>query len=174
MASPRKSAEIAEESALSHPRAAAALLGHESTEAMLIERLQRGNLPHAFLITGPQSIGKATLAYRFARYLLAQNLPTPPLAIEGRGVGASSLFDDDDEEGEGGPTIYDELGDWIQSQAEEKGSVDKVESIDIYVKAKELGIEGKHRSVLVLVQTIFDKNIVAQIPKRASMLKQVC
>ncbi|KAH7243283.1 domain found in IF2B/IF5-domain-containing protein [Fusarium redolens] len=83
-----------------------------------------------------------------------------------------NIGDDDDEEGEGGPTVYDELGDWIQSQAEEKGSVDKVESIDIYVKAKELGIEGKHRSVLVLVQTIFDKNIVAQIPKRASMLKQ--
>ncbi|KAF5023241.1 hypothetical protein F66182_4693 [Fusarium sp. NRRL 66182] len=83
-----------------------------------------------------------------------------------------NIGDDEDEEGDGGPTVYDELGDWIQSQAQEKGSIDKVESIDIYVKAKELGIEGKHRSVLVLVQTIFDKNIVAQIPKRASMLKQ--
>ncbi|SPJ73651.1 related to translation initiation factor eIF5 [Fusarium torulosum] len=84
-----------------------------------------------------------------------------------------NMGDDDDEDGEGGPTVYDELGDWIQSQAEEKGSIDKVESIDIYVKAKELGIENKHRSVLVLVQTMFDKNIVAQIPKRASMLKQI-
>ncbi|CAG7554319.1 unnamed protein product [Fusarium equiseti] len=83
-----------------------------------------------------------------------------------------NIGDDDDEEGDGGPTVYDELGDWIQSQAEEKGNVDKVESIDIYVKAKELGIENKHRTVLVLVQTIFDKNIVAQISKRASMLKQ--
>jgi translation initiation factor 5 len=82
-----------------------------------------------------------------------------------------NIGDDDDEDGEGGPTVYDELGDWIQSQAKEKG-IDKVESIDIYVKAKELGIESKHRTVLVLVQTIFDKNIVAQIPKRASMLKQ--
>ncbi|CAJ0542039.1 Ff.00g083510.m01.CDS01 [Fusarium sp. VM40] len=84
-----------------------------------------------------------------------------------------NMGDEDDEDGEGGPTVYDELGDWIQSQAEEKGSIDKVESIDIYVKAKELGIENKHRSVLVLVQTMFDKNIVAQIPKRASMLKQI-
>ncbi|UPK93496.1 hypothetical protein LCI18_004431 [Fusarium solani-melongenae] len=83
-----------------------------------------------------------------------------------------NLGDDEDEDGEGGPTVYDELGDWIQAQAQEKGSIDKVESIDIYVKAKELGIESKHRSVLVLVQTIFDKNIVAQIPKRSSMLKQ--
>ncbi|KAJ4116249.1 eukaryotic translation initiation factor 5 [Fusarium equiseti] len=83
-----------------------------------------------------------------------------------------NIGDDDDEEGDGGPTVYDELGDWIQSQAEEKGNIDKVESIDIYVKAKELGIENKHRTVLVLVQTIFDKNIVTQISKRASMLKQ--
>ncbi|KAI5460005.1 domain found in IF2B/IF5-domain-containing protein [Mariannaea sp. PMI_226] len=84
-----------------------------------------------------------------------------------------NIGDDDDEEGEGsGSTIYDEFGNWIQEQAEAKGSVDKLESIDIYMKAKELGIEGKHRSVLVLVQTIFDEKIVAQISKRASMLKQ--
>lgn len=84
-----------------------------------------------------------------------------------------NIGDDDDEEGAGGSTVYDELGDWIMQQAEEKGSIDKVESFDIFVKAKQLGIETKHRTVLVLVQTIFDKKIVAQIPKRASMLKQV-
>ena len=82
-----------------------------------------------------------------------------------------SMGEDEDEEG--GSTVYDELGDWIQSQAEEKGSIDNVDSIDIYVKAKELGIDGKHKTVLVLAQTIFDKNITTQIPKRASMLKQV-
>jgi translation initiation factor 5 len=85
-----------------------------------------------------------------------------------------NIGDDDDEDGEGGGnTIYDEFGNWIAQQADEKGGVDNVDSINIYVKAKELGIEAKHRSVLVLVQTVFDKNIVAQIPKRASMLKQV-
>lgn len=82
--------------------------------------------------------------------------------------------DDDDEEGEGGGnTTYDQLGEWIQDQAKEKGSVDKVDDIEIYVKAKELSIETKHRTVLVLVQTMFDENITAQIPKRASMLKRV-
>ncbi|TFB01769.1 Eukaryotic translation initiation factor 5 [Trichoderma ghanense] len=81
--------------------------------------------------------------------------------------------EDEDEDGEGGGnTVYDEFGNWINQQAEEKGGIDNVDSINIYVKAKELGIESKHRSVLVLVQTVFDKNIVAQIPKRASMLKQ--
>jgi translation initiation factor 5 len=85
-----------------------------------------------------------------------------------------NIGDDDDEEGEGsGNTIYDELGNWIQQEVEEKGSVDKVDSVNIFLKAKELGIEHKHRTVLVLVQTIFDKNIVAQIGSRAAMLKQI-
>lgn len=80
----------------------------------------------------------------------------------------------DDEDGEGGGnTVYDEFGNWIQEQAEEQGSIDNVDSIGIYVKAKELGIENKHRTVLVLSQVVFDQNILAQIPKRASMLKQV-
>jgi translation initiation factor 5 len=83
--------------------------------------------------------------------------------------------DDDDEEGEGGGnTVYDQLGVWIEDQAREKGCVDEVDDIDIYLKAKELGIETKHRTVLVLVQTLFDENICDQVSKRAGMLKQVC
>ena len=86
-----------------------------------------------------------------------------------------TLADDDDEDGEGGGnTVYDELGHWIQSQAEDKGGLDNVDSVDVYIKAKELGIEAKHRTVLVLVQALFDEKICAQIPKRASMLKKVC
>ena len=82
--------------------------------------------------------------------------------------------DDEDEDGEGGSnSAYDQLGNWITSEVEEKGSVDKLDDIAIYLKAKEFGIETKHRTLLVLVQTIFDDNIVKQIPKRASMLKKV-
>jgi len=82
--------------------------------------------------------------------------------------------DDDDEDGEsGGNSIYDQLGNWIASEAEEKGGVNSVDDVAIYLKAKELSIETKHRTLLVLVQTIFDDNIVKQIPKRASMLKNV-
>lgn len=83
--------------------------------------------------------------------------------------------EDDDDEGEsGGHTVYDTLGDWIQEEATKAGSINKVDDIQIYVKAKELGIETKHKTVLVLVQTLFDENILTQIPKRAAMLKQVC
>ena len=89
------------------------------------------------------------------------------VTIEGEG--------DEDDEGEGGGnSVYDQLGTWIQEQADASGGADGVESIDIYKKAKELSIEGKHRTILVLVQTIFDVDkICAQIPKRASMLKSI-
>ncbi|KID89170.1 eukaryotic translation initiation factor 5, partial [Metarhizium majus ARSEF 297] len=82
-------------------------------------------------------------------------------------------LNDDDEDGEGGNTVYDEFGTWIQTEAEEKGGIDEVDSINIYLKAKEMGIENKHRTVLVLAQTVFDKNVCVQIPKRAGMLKQI-
>lgn len=80
----------------------------------------------------------------------------------------------DDEEEEGGDSAYDQLGAWILAEAEEKGSPAKVDDVEIYVKAKELGIESKHRTLLVLAQTLFDDSIAAQIPKRAGLLKKVC
>ncbi|KAI9675365.1 MAG: hypothetical protein M1817_001269 [Caeruleum heppii] len=91
--------------------------------------------------------------------------------------GSLVLNDDDDEEGEGeggGNSAYDQLGSWIIATGQEKsGGVGEVDDVDIYVKAKELGIELKHRTVAVLAQTIFDDKIVKQIPKRASMLKKM-
>ncbi|XXH04867.1 hypothetical protein Hte_011289 [Hypoxylon texense] len=82
--------------------------------------------------------------------------------------------DDEGEDGEGGGhTVYDTLGDWIQEEAAKTGSINKVDDVQVYVKAKELGIEAKHKTVLVLVQTLFDENIITQIPKRAAMLKQM-
>jgi translation initiation factor 5 len=79
----------------------------------------------------------------------------------------------DADEGEGGNSKYDDLGKWIEEQAAEKGGVVKVENVDIYVKAKELGIESKHRTLTVLAQTIFDDSIVKQVEGRAGMLKKV-
>ncbi|KAI1818774.1 domain found in IF2B/IF5-domain-containing protein [Poronia punctata] len=82
--------------------------------------------------------------------------------------------DEEDEDGEGGGnTVYDALGDWIQAEATKAGSINKVDDVEVYLKAKELGIEGKHKTVLVLVQTLFDENILTQIPKRAGLLKQI-
>jgi DNA polymerase III subunit delta' len=55
-----------------HPRETAALIGHEAAERALAEALASGRMHHAWLIAGPQGIGKATLAYRFARAALAE------------------------------------------------------------------------------------------------------
>lgn len=63
------------------PRANPNLLGHGATEAMLAEAIRSGRLHHAWLVTGPQGIGKATLAFRFARRLLAGGDPGTDLAL---------------------------------------------------------------------------------------------
>ncbi|MFO1080881.1 MAG: DNA polymerase III subunit delta' [Reyranellaceae bacterium] len=47
------------------------LLGHEAAERTLLAAHGSGRLHHAWLIAGPRGIGKATLAWRFARFLLA-------------------------------------------------------------------------------------------------------
>ncbi|WP_108882630.1 DNA polymerase III subunit delta' [Anderseniella sp. Alg231-50] len=53
-----------------HPRHAQHLIGHRAAEKHLLEAYHSGRFHHGWLITGPQGIGKATLAYRLARYLL--------------------------------------------------------------------------------------------------------
>ena len=47
------------------------LVGHEAAEKTMLAAQQIGRLHHAWLLTGPRGIGKATLAWRFARFLLA-------------------------------------------------------------------------------------------------------
>ena len=53
-----------------HPRDTYTLLGHDEAERAFLNAANSGKLPHAWLISGPAGIGKATLAYRIARYML--------------------------------------------------------------------------------------------------------
>lgn len=89
----------------------------------------------------------------------------------------SLVIEEAEEDGEGengGASAYDQLGSWVISEAQESDEgVSGVRDIDIYMKAKELGIESKHKTLTVLAQTIFDDKIVKQIPDRAGMLKKV-
>jgi len=64
-----------------HPRENPALSGHEHAEQEILDAWSSGRLHHAWLINGPKGIGKATLAYRFARFILAGG--GPPSADEG-------------------------------------------------------------------------------------------
>ncbi len=61
-----------------HPRATTDLFGHAAAETALLAAYRSGRVPHAFLIAGPQGIGKATLAYRMARFVLAHPDPSSP------------------------------------------------------------------------------------------------
>jgi len=54
-----------------HPREAPALFGQERAEAAFLDAWQGDRLHHAWLLRGPKGIGKATLAYRIARALIA-------------------------------------------------------------------------------------------------------
>ncbi len=59
----------------STPSSNSELLGHQGAERLLRQAFESSRLHHAWMISGPRGIGKATLAYRFARYVLA-NAPT--------------------------------------------------------------------------------------------------
>jgi DNA polymerase-3 subunit delta' len=66
-----KKDDKAEEAGWPHPRHTAELRGQATAEAVLLRAHASGRLPHAWLLSGPRGVGKATLAFRFARFLLA-------------------------------------------------------------------------------------------------------
>jgi len=53
-----------------HPRSVYSLLGHKDAEATFSTSFASGRMHHAWLLTGPAGIGKATLAYRMIRKVL--------------------------------------------------------------------------------------------------------
>jgi DNA polymerase III subunit delta' len=70
------------------PRANPDLLGHETIETVLRQNFDAGRLPHALLLSGPRGIGKATLAFRLARYVLTAPSEVPSLDMFGVPVAA--------------------------------------------------------------------------------------
>lgn len=84
-----KSAEDSQVDCISdalHPRHTMTLTGHENVLQILSRAIRGGRPPGGWLISGPPGVGKATLAYRVARYLLAygatadgpEDLSVPP------------------------------------------------------------------------------------------------
>lgn len=74
-----------------HPRETHVLIGQAAAEADFLDAFNSGRLHHGWLITGPRGVGKATLAWRIARFLLTQPLhaedglfgaPPPPETLE--------------------------------------------------------------------------------------------
>ncbi len=73
-----------------HPRTTARLIGQDAAERDFLDAYRGGRLHHAWLITGPKGVGKATLAWRIARFLLAApgddgglfGAPPPPATLD--------------------------------------------------------------------------------------------
>jgi DNA polymerase-3 subunit delta' len=63
---------------LPHPRERFDLFGHGAAASELATAARSGRLHHAWIIAGPKGVGKATLAWRFARALLAHGAAQCP------------------------------------------------------------------------------------------------
>jgi DNA polymerase III subunit delta' len=73
-----------DEASLPLPRETSRWFGHDEAERTLLEAYRGGRMPHAWLIGGPPGIGKATLAYRMARFVLAYpDCSAPPVQSAG-------------------------------------------------------------------------------------------
>lgn len=65
------------------PRETFSYVGHDDEEAALLDALRGARMHHAWLLTGAKGLGKATLAYRFARVALgAKRVGPRPLDVD--------------------------------------------------------------------------------------------
>jgi DNA polymerase-3 subunit delta' len=76
--------DLPEEENPFEPRRNDALLGHEEAEKIILDAWKSKRMHHAWLLCGPKGVGKATLAYRMARFILSG----------GGDNGGAGLFDD--------------------------------------------------------------------------------
>lgn len=73
-----------------HPRDTHQLIGQGAAENDFLDAYNTGRLHHAWLVTGPRGVGKATLAWRIARFLLTTSqddggmfgAPAAPTSLE--------------------------------------------------------------------------------------------
>jgi translation initiation factor 5 len=79
---------------------------------------------------------------------------------------------DDDGSDEDANSPYSVFGKWIEESAEE-GEDPKARAVAIYKKAEELGIEKKHKTMVVLVQALFTEDVVAEITKYTPLFVKV-
>ena len=60
------------------PRQTTTLFGHKAAEQVLLDAYRSGRMHHGWIVAGERGIGKATLAFRLARFILAHPDPAAP------------------------------------------------------------------------------------------------
>ncbi len=68
--------------AVPHPRHTKTLFGQETAEKAFLDAARSDRLHHAWLMSGPRGVGKATLAWRIARWLLAERPSATTLDVD--------------------------------------------------------------------------------------------
>ena len=88
----RPAIETDREPGAPHPRETFSLFGHEEAEAALADALAGTRMHHAWMLAGPKGVGKASLAYRFARVALgAKRIGPRPLDVSPEDVVARRI-----------------------------------------------------------------------------------
>lgn len=80
----------ADEREITHPRETQLLFGHADAERTLLDAYRSGQMSHAWIVGGPRGIGKATLAYRLARFVLANPDPSAPAVRQAKSLAVSA------------------------------------------------------------------------------------
>ena len=74
-----------------HPRETLQLFGQEDAETEALSALTSGRMHHAWLMTGPKGVGKATLAWRMARFLVSGAADTQETGLFGEPSAPTTL-----------------------------------------------------------------------------------
>jgi len=103
---------------------------------------------------------------------------TSPAAVKQRvkaleaTLAATALGGDDDGSDEDVNSPYSQLGRYVEENRETESDA-KALSVAIYKKAEELGIDKKHKTVLVIAQALFTSAILTEISQYAPLLKKI-
>jgi DNA polymerase-3 subunit delta' len=122
-----------------HPRHVTSLIGHKAAEQDLLYAYREGRLAHAWLIGGREGIGKATLAWRFARFVLANPDPAAEIVREARDLNV--------EPGHSAARLIAQLAhpDFALIRREWQGATKRLAN-EISVEAVRLGLQVFHLS----------------------------
>ncbi|THV07288.1 hypothetical protein K435DRAFT_742330 [Dendrothele bispora CBS 962.96] len=92
-------------------------------------------------------------------------------ALEGGLAGVSIAGGDDEGSDDDVNSPYSQLGKWVEEERDENDPKNFI--VAVYKRAEELGIEKKHKSVLVLVQALFTEEVVEEIPKYSPLFAKM-